>query len=334
MNRNLRHVALYLTIALAVAGTYVISIETQGPGPGVASTTSAATSSTITTTISSVSTGPISHVIIIVMENEEYSSIVGSSEAPYQNYLASHYASAANYYAATHPSLPNYLAMIGGATFGVSSDCLPSQCVIAYPSLTSVLDEHGLSWKEYAESMPVNCSQVNSPDGLYVPKHNPFVYFHMITGNDGTGVTSSYCNSRVVSFDQFWSDLGAGKLPSFSFVTPNICDDAHSCPLSTGDRWLSSVVPKIINSSSFSSTALFITYDEGSTNTGFGPNDGGKVLCVLVSPFAVPGYVSLVQYSHYSLLATVEALLKVGNLGQNDAAVTPMSDLFAPQVFP
>jgi hypothetical protein len=35
-----------------------------------------------------------------------------------------------------------------------------------------------------------------------------------------------------------------------------------------------------------------------------------------------------VQYSHYSLLATVEAIFNLGTLGRNDTSATPMSDLF------
>jgi len=259
------------------------------------------------------------------MENEESSSVIGNSSAPYENLLASKYALAGNYYAVAHPSLPNYLAMIGGSTFGVTSDCLPSGCSFANSTIASLLDSHQLSWREYAESMPANCSQSNSLDGLYFPKHVPFVYFQPITGTKGTGTTSPYCDSHVVALDQFWTDLAAGKLPSFSMITPNICDDAHSCPLSAGDHWLSSTVPRIINSSSFASAALFLVYDEGSSNVG----GGGKVLCVLVSPFAKQGFVSAVQYTHYSLLATLEQLLGTGNLGRNDEAAGPMSDLFA-----
>ena len=35
-----------------------------------------------------------------------------------------------------------------------------------------------------------------------------------------------------------------------------------------------------------------------------------------------------VQYSHYSLLATVEGIFNLGTLGRNDTSATPMSDPF------
>jgi phospholipase C len=129
--------------------------------------------------------------------------------------------------------------------------------------------------------------------------------------------------------DQFWVDLKSGSLPNYSFIAPNICNDAHSCPVSTGDRWLSATVPRIINSSSFSSTALFLVYDEGKTNaSASGSQGGGQVPCILVSPFARHGYASHAAYSHYSLLATVETIFKLESLGRNDSAASAMSDLF------
>ncbi len=57
------------------------------------------------------------------MENEGYSSVIGNASAPYQNGLASSYALAANHFAVSHPSFPNYLSLIGGSTFGITSDC-------------------------------------------------------------------------------------------------------------------------------------------------------------------------------------------------------------------
>ena len=286
---------------------------------------SQASSSTGTST----APGQVAHVIIILMENEDYGSVIGNASAPYENSLASTYAMAGNYFAVAHPSLPNYLALVAGSTFGVNTDCIPSQCSFS-PSVTtiaSLLDSHGLTWREYAESMPNNCSQFDSQDGLYYTKHNPFVYFASVTGNNGSGTASAYCDAHVVPMTQFYVDLQSNKLPNYSFITPNICDDAHSCPLSDGDEWLATLIPQIISSSSFASTAIFIAYDEGADNDTSG--GGGHVVCILVSPFAKHGYVSDVEYTHYSLLATVEDIFRLGSLGRNDTGATPMSDLFA-----
>jgi acid phosphatase len=54
------------------------------------------------------------HVAVIMMENKEFSEVIGSRAAPYINGLARRYALARSMYAARHPSLPNYLALTGG----------------------------------------------------------------------------------------------------------------------------------------------------------------------------------------------------------------------------
>lgn len=273
--------------------------------------------------------GSIKHVIIVMEENEPYSSIVNSSQAPYQNDLMKQFALAGNYFSPEHPSLPNYIDVTAGSDMGITTDCPPSPgCQIegSNTNLADLLNSSNLSWKEYAESMPHSCYDSNS--GNYAVRHNPFVYYTDITDN------STYCDTHVVPMNVttgagFINDLNSGNLPNFSFVTPNLCDDGHNSCSSTItqvqqiDKWLGFFVPKVLDSPEFASTALFIVYDEGSTSTV-----SSQVVCIVVSPFARSGYVSHVHYTHFSLLATIENIFGLGNLGKNDAAATVMTDLF------
>src|SRR3954453_17771500 len=66
---------------------------------------------------------PGSRIVVVMMENKERGTVIGSPSAPYVNRLAARYATPRNYYGIRHPSLPNYLALVAGATFGVTSDC-------------------------------------------------------------------------------------------------------------------------------------------------------------------------------------------------------------------
>lgn len=54
------------------------------------------------------------HVFIVVEENHNYSSVIGSSSMPYLNSLASKYGLATEYYANTHPSIGNYFELTTG----------------------------------------------------------------------------------------------------------------------------------------------------------------------------------------------------------------------------
>ena len=203
---------------------------------------------------------PISHIFIIVEENETAQAILGNSAAPYLNQLAKEGAVALNYSAVAHPSLPNYLALTSGSTDGISTDCNPpgAGCIVNVANVADLIEKSGRSWKEYAESMPSACYTLN--DGQYATKHNPFIYYQDIVNN------AARCNDHVVPYAQLSSDLkSSATTPNFGFITPNLCNDMHNCGIAQGDAWLASNVGQILNSAAFRSTKslLIITWDEG-----------------------------------------------------------------------
>jgi hypothetical protein len=262
-----------------------------------------------------------SHIFEIVLENHETSSIIGSSSAPYINSLTQQYGLATNYYGIRHPSLPNYLALIGGDTFGVSSNC--TNCFINAPNLVDQLEGAGKSWKAYMESMPNPC-YLGDAGSLYRQKHNPFIYFDSIRKN------TARCN-KIVPLTQLDTDLKNNTVPEYTWITPNMCNSMHDCSVSTGDNWLKTWVGKILASPAWQQNGvLFITFDEGKTNAGccsFAA--GGQIVTLVISPLSKPAFKSSVAYDHYSLLRTIEdawGLAPLANAGC--ACSTPMIDFF------
>ena len=255
-----------------------------------------------------------SHIFTIVMENKEYGSVIGNSSAHYLNSLAQQYALATNYDGVSHPSLPNYLALTGGDTFGIHSDC--TSCFVNQPSIVDQLEAAGKSWKAYMESMPTPCF-VGDAGSLYRQKHNPFIYFDTVRTN------ATRCG-KIVPYRQFTADAQANTLPDYVWITPNMCNDMHDCSVSTGDSWLRSEVPKILASPAWQQNgALFITFDEGSSSTG----GGGHISTLVISPLGKPHFQSSVAYNHYSLLRTIAEAWGLPPLGKA-ANAAPMSDFF------
>ena len=80
----------------------------------------------------------LERVVVIVMENEGCSAVIGSRDAPYLNRLARRSAFAARSFALTSPSLPNYLALTGGSTFGIRTDC--TSCRVRATNLVDQLE--------------------------------------------------------------------------------------------------------------------------------------------------------------------------------------------------
>jgi len=129
------------------------------------------------------------HVFLIIEENEGFNQIIGNKFAPILNALAANYGLATNYTGVADPSEPNYVAMLGGDTFGISSDdpyWFPGQSVNA-ENLMSQLEAAGKTWKGYFQGMPYpgyrgfsypdKSNGIPDSDTQYVSKHNGIVNF-------------------------------------------------------------------------------------------------------------------------------------------------------------
>jgi hypothetical protein len=261
------------------------------------------------------------HVIWIWMENHSYNTIIGSSQAPYINSLATACGLATNYHNVSHPSLPNYVSATSGLGYSAiakfDGDCNPVPgCVTSAASIFG----QGETWKAYEESMPSSCQKTNS--GEYAVRHNPPPYFTKLRG----------CATFDVPYTRLASDLSAGKLPAFSFVTPNLIDDMHDGTVADGDNWLAANLPTILTSREYTSgsTAVFITWDEGeggtATKCATNKTDVGcHVATLVISPSTKPGTRSAKLFNHYSLLGTAEQLLGLPALGRAAAFPTMTS---------
>jgi hypothetical protein len=225
------------------------------------------------------------HVVWVVMENHSYADIVGSPSAPYINSVARSCGLPLRYYALAHPSLPNYLGMTSGSLHSVTDDGSPAQHPISGASIFSQV-----SWRSLEESMTSNCFLGDS--GNYVVHHNPAAY---------------YTNVRTACGSQ---DIPLGSTPDisaqFTFVTPNLCNDMHNCSIQTGDTWLSTFLPKILNSATYAAgqTAVFVTWDEDEDGTW-------KVPTLVIAPTVPVNARPNTIWNHYSLLRTTEEMLGV-----------------------
>ena len=332
------------TIGVPTAAVVVLLIAGfTGAIPGLSGSGPAATSAPVAAPASASSTGfptPIQHVFLILMENEQTGVIYGKQ--PYQTELANTYAWGGNanskahvgYYAACHPSAPNYLALTSGQPLQCNSDNFNTYSV---NNLGNELDQTGRSWQALEENASVPCQTYES--GLYVERHNPFVYYSDLGGT----TPGSVCETHVLPIANLTQDFPYNQTPpNFTYIAPDILNDAHSSSAAVGDLFLSSFVPKLIASPWFSSSVIFITYDEAYTAdgyenfTGYDGLWGGPVYTVAISPYTVGIGALGINSSHYDLLSTIEWLLGLPGTGtgQDMTAEFPtMTGLFHPQIF-
>lgn len=241
-----------------------------------------------------------SHTVVIVLENRELNEVIDSPEAPFVTYLAQRGALAVNYYAVAHPSLPNYLALLGGSTYGISENC--TDCFVSGPNLATQLSRAGISWKAYMGGMPYPC-YTGGNVGRYAKRHNPFVYFPSITA------LPKRC-ARIVPETDLLADLERRRLPTFAWLTPDLCHDAHDCRFDAADYYLSQLVPRLMRRLG-PDGLLVLTFDEGTSDFA----GGGWIATVLVGPDVPHGIEIQRVATHYSLLASLEDRFGLPRLG-------------------
>ncbi|MGH7733737.1 MAG: alkaline phosphatase family protein, partial [Gemmatimonadales bacterium] len=249
------------------------------------------------------------HVVVVMMENTSYGSIIGNPEAPDINALAHRYGLATDYFGVTHPSEPNYMAAVGGDYFGVQDDnafyCTPAlassdpECsgttvdhTVDASSIADQLTAAGMTWKGYFQGLPptppagqlvTSGDDANGPytykypthaDALYASKHNPFLNFAGTQGDVAAMVPDS----------QLQSDLAAGTLPNFSLVVPDQCHDMHgtgSCTdtnalIAAGDAYVGATVDAVTSSKTWTEgrNAIVVTWDEDDFSDSGQPGTG------------------------------------------------------------
>jgi phospholipase C len=171
------------------------------------------------------------------------------------------------------------------------------------PTIMDRLDAAGLSWKLYG-GPPTGSSPGHQGDN---------------SGN-GTGYGWAICPtfaeclygspSKMVDNSQFTADAKSGNLPNFSVVTPTQTASQHNGDsMTVGDNWLGSVVSAVEKGPDWSSTAIFITWDDcGCFYDHVVPPAGLgiRVPMLIVSPYARPGFTDHTTARFASVLAFTE----------------------------
>jgi len=255
--------------------------------------------SSFTTTggISSSSVPQFTHIVVVIGENTNASSVIGNTtDAPYINSLAQAGAYFTNSYAITHPSQPNYLQLFSGSNQGVTNDSKPASHFTT-PNLAKELINAGKTFIYYNEGLP-SVGYDGTSSGLYQRKHNALANWM----GTGTNQVPTTLNQPFTSFPTNFNNL-----PSVSFVVPDMCNDGHDVCFPYNNRtkqydaWIQNNLDayKQYCSNPANNSLLIVTYDEDdftSTNKISTVFYGSKVL--------VGSYSQTIN--HYNVLRTLE----------------------------
>lgn len=254
--------ALTVCAACAASGPAASASSATAAPPlaGSSSTGPAAGSSAASASVAA----HVSKLLVVVLEN--HSKQQALAQMPFLAAQADRYGVASHWYAVAHPSLPNYLELAGGSTFGVADDKEPAAHRLKGTSVFGQLTAHGHSAATYAESMPTPCSQTNS--GRYAARHNPAAYF--VDPRERAACRRHDLPAGTTASGPLHDAVVAGRLPTYSLLIPDTCNDGHDCPLATADGWLHRWLPFIENGADFSRgrLAVVVTFDEDDHHAG------------------------------------------------------------------
>lgn len=253
------------------------------------------------------------HVVVVVEEDHSYSQILGTqsqlplmpavplnlvNSAPYIRQLAAHGASLTQMHSVGHPNHVTYSALFGGLnTAGLSQ---PYNA----PNIGSELNAAGLSFTGYAESLPY-AGYTGGDVGNYKHDHAPWNLFANIPA------------SQNLPFSQFPTDYS--KLPTVSFVTPNLQDNMHSGFISTADQWLHDNIGGYANWAMSHNSLLIVTWDESH-------EAGNQIPTIFYGPMVETGSYAQ-RVNQFNLLRTLEDMYGLPPTGQA-AQANAMTGLF------
>ena len=216
----------------------------------------------------------VTKALTIVLEN--HGAAAATAGMPQLVRLARTYGQAVHYRAVSHPSLPNYLALAGGSTFGVTDDGSPAEHPVHGPSVFDLALVTGRTAKTYAEAMPTSCARRSQ--GRYAVKHNPWAYFTDDASRRGCAAADVPLGGP--DSGALAEDIAAGTLPVVGLIVPDLCHDAHDCPVSIADAWVSAWVSQVLQGPDWRAgrLAVVVTFDEAEKSSD------NTVLTVVIAP--------------------------------------------------
>jgi hypothetical protein len=241
-----------------------------------------------------------SHVVVVVMENHNYSEIAGNAaQAPYIDSLMAGGANLTNMSAIVHPSQPNYFALYAGSTFGTTDDNPHSE---TGPTIDTILQANGLSFQGY----------VDQTGGGSDFNHDPWVSFP-----EGYSVQTNF-----TSLPALFASGNYSSLPSVSFVIPSITNDMHDGTIAQGDAWLQANLSAYAEWAKANNSLLIVTWDESDNASAQTTN---QIPTILYGANVVPGNYNT-AYNLYSVTSTIMGAFNL--TGPNNAATAPTIEVF------
>ena len=257
------------------------------------------------------------------------------SDIPVDWDYATHFGLGDNFFtSAASSSTPNHLAMVTAQTAG-EDETVSGVKGCASPLNNVVLQRDKLGNETFGQP----CYTVPTiPDEL-TQAGLSYKFYGNLPAWDASQWLTSLDGVPAVQATSIITDAVNNRLPTVSFVTPNNDPTSDHAPQPTqpAQNFESSVINRVMKSKSWSSTAIFVTWDDFGgyydhvappvlDGVGLGP----RVPLLVISPYAKTGYISHQQGEFASFDKFIETEFSLPNVGQRDslADISDLTDFF------
>ncbi len=253
-------------------------------------------------------------------------------DIPYYWNLADNYVLFDNFFSsASEGSLTNHIFWITGQAPPPGTDLELNEKLSSMTTIFDKLEEQGISWK------------------FYVQNYDPTINYRTIetAGNRASQVVwvpllyidrfidDPELSSHIVNFDEYFTDLRAGTLPAVSYIVPSGASEHPPQHPRAGQRFVKNIIQELMRSSSWSSSAFLLTYDDWGgwydhvlppqvDKDGYGP----RVPAIMVSPYAKKGFIDGTQLDFTSILKFIGVNWGILPLATRDANANDLTSAF------
>jgi YVTN family beta-propeller protein len=290
----------------------------------------------------------LKRVVFILKENHTYDDYFGDlgrgdsdpavcfwgrAHTPNQHAMADRFALCDNFYSEAEMSVEGHSWVEGG----YFSDILerfwrlarprPDMCDPTYwPVQGSIFNEcerRGVSYRIYGGAL------------LFEHLRDQVQVKGYVKNETGPGYRPAF-PTDVALARRFADDLARGISTRFTYMTlwrdhPEEGGRAvNEALVHDNDQATGIVVAALSRSAQWKETAVFIVQDDPAGNY-IDHVSTHRVPCLVVSPWAKPGYIDNHHYSFPSILRTIEGILGLSALSRYDWGATPMTDCFGPR---
>jgi len=231
----------------------------------------------------------------------------------YWNY-ASKFVLADNFFTSVMgPSLPNHMFLFAGQSGGIVDNV--DNITLDFPCIMDELDSHDLSWKYYGVNDVFHYA-------------NPLPAFQSFKNN-------STRFSNCLPTNQFFTDVSEGKLADVVWIRNESLSEHPPQNVTLGQNFVVSIINEVMNSSFWSSSAIFIVWDDyGGWYDHVPPPQVDKIgyglrsPLLVISPYAKSGFVDHELNDLTSLLKFIETTFSLAPLAERDAEANNLMEAF------